>query len=120
MGNLAFPWKQSWEEIAVGGKGWRGRRDEGVLRGHIQVSWESKGRKHPHQKPVSLIKHLLSKLPEDAVIFDPFMGSGSTGVACVQTGRRFIGIEIDKDYFEIARKRIAEAQRDCPLFSEKL
>ena len=43
-------------------------------------------------------------------ILDPFMGSGTTGVACVQTGRNFIGIEIDKGYFDIAEKRIKEAQ----------
>jgi len=43
-------------------------------------------------------------------ILDPFMGSGTTGVACVQTGRRFIGCEIDPTYFEIAKRRIADAQ----------
>jgi len=43
-------------------------------------------------------------------VLDPFMGSGTTGVACVQTGRKFIGIEIDPGYFEIAKKRISEAQ----------
>jgi len=47
--------------------------------------------------------------PDDFVL-DPFMGSGTTGVACVQTGRRFIGIEIDPGYFAIAEKRIREAQ----------
>mgnify|MGYP002661910264 CR=1 FL=1 len=47
---------------------------------------------------------------EGDTIFDPFMGSGTTGVACVQTGRNFIGIEIDPTYFAIAEKRIAEAQ----------
>ena len=44
------------------------------------------------------------------IILDPFMGSGTTGVACVKTGRNFIGIEIDEGYFKIAEKRIAEAQ----------
>jgi len=47
---------------------------------------------------------------EGDTILDPFMGSGTTGVACVQTGRNFIGIEIDPTYFAIAEKRIAEAQ----------
>jgi len=51
-----------------------------------------------------------AKIPEGATILDPFMGSGTTGVACVQTGRNFIGIEIDPDYFAIAEKRIKEAQ----------
>jgi site-specific DNA-methyltransferase (adenine-specific) len=49
-------------------------------------------------------------------IFDPFMGSGTTGVACVQTGRNFIGCEIDAGYFKIAEKRIAEAQLQPMLF----
>lgn len=115
MGDLSFPWKMSWEEIYIGGPGWSGMRDEGVLRGHQVVSWESKGRKHPHQKPVSLIRHLLSKLPADALILDPFAGSGSTLVACMKTGRRGIGIEIDEAYCEIARRRIKDAE--TPLFA---
>ena len=50
------------------------------------------------------------------IIFDPFMGSGTTGVACVKTGRSFIGCEIDETYFNIAKKRIEEAQLQIPLF----
>jgi DNA modification methylase len=49
---------------------------------------------------------MLEKLPEVVRVFDPFMGSGTTGVACVRTGRRFIGIEIDPHYFAIAKRRI--------------
>jgi len=49
-------------------------------------------------------------------ILDPFMGSGTTGVACVQLDRKFIGIELDPDYFEIACKRIEEAYRQPKLF----
>lgn len=55
--------------------------------------------------------------PPDGVCLGPFMGSGTTGVACVQTGRRFLGIEIDEGYFKIAEKRIAEARNQMPLFS---
>ena len=66
---------------------------------------------HPTQKPLLLIKKLiLENTNEGDTIFDPFMGSGTTGVACVQTGRNFIGIEIDPDYFAIAEKRIKEAK----------
>jgi DNA modification methylase len=66
---------------------------------------------HPTQKPVSLFKWiLLNYTQENDTILDPFMGSGTTGVACVQTGRNFIGIEIDPDYFKIAERRIKEAQ----------
>ena len=53
--------------------------------------------------------------PPEGTILDPFMGSGTTGVACVQTGRNFIGIEIDADYYAIAEKRIAEAQMQPAL-----
>jgi DNA modification methylase len=111
MGDLKFPWKGSFELIYVRGSLWSGRRDEGVLRGHLQVSWESKGRSHPHQKPVSLIGALLLKLPPESSILDPFMGSGTTGVACAQLGRRFVGIEIEPRYFDIACRRVEEAQR---------
>ena len=58
---------------------------------------------------------LVQLVNEGATILDPFMGSGTTGVACVQTGRNFIGIEIDPDYFAIAEKRIAEAQAQLRL-----
>jgi DNA modification methylase len=62
---------------------------------------------HPTEKPVDIIKHLiLSPDYDPCVILDPFMGSGTTGVACKQTGRDFIGIEMDAGYFEIAQDRI--------------
>ena len=54
----------------------------------------------------------------NGAILDPFMGSGTTGVACVQTGRKFIGIEINKKYFDIACKRIDEVNRQGDLFLE--
>ena len=75
-------------------------------------------RKHPTQKPLSLMKWCIEvmKLKTDTKILDPFMGSGTTGVACVQTGRNFMGIEIDPTYFAIAEKRIAEAQLQDRLF----
>jgi DNA modification methylase len=74
-------------------------------------------RQHPTQKPVSLItKLILGYTHEGDTIFDPFMGSGTTGVACVQTGRNFIGVEIDEGYFNIAKKRIEESQMQPNLF----
>jgi len=54
----------------------------------------------------------LSFLPEGCTVLDPFMGSGTTGVACVNTGRNFIGVEIDAGYYAIAQKRIEAAQRE--------
>jgi DNA modification methylase len=126
MGDLAFPWKPSFELIYIRGQLWIGPRDEGVLRGHIQVSWETQfkglgdreARSHPHQKPVSLCEALLKKLPSQFPILDPFMGSGTTGVAAVRLGRRFIGIEIEPKYFDIACRRISEALRQPDLFIE--
>jgi tRNA G10 N-methylase Trm11 len=68
-------------------------------------------RQHPNEKPLSLMLRLVRLCSgEGGSVLDPFMGSGTTGVACVQTGRKFIGIEIDPGYFEIAKKRISEAQ----------
>lgn len=66
--------------------------------------------KHPTIKPVPILENLVvNSCPQRGSVLDPFMGSGSTGVACVNTGRRFIGMELDKQYFEIAEKRIHEA-----------
>ena len=78
----------------------------------IQVfPWSSfKPNGHPAEKPLDLMLWLIehSTRPGD-LILDPFCGSGTTGVACVQTGRRFLGIEIDEGYADIARARIAKA-----------
>ena len=67
------------------------------------------GKQHPTQKPVDLMARIINTSSrENAVVLDLFMGSGSTGVACVNTGRNFIGIELDEHYYEIAERRIAE------------
>ena len=66
---------------------------------------------HPSPKPIEYMNKLLRNLTQDDyVVFDPFMGSGTTGVAAVQLGRNFIGCEIDPDYFAIAERRIKQAQ----------
>ena len=75
----------------------------------------SSSRQHLTEKPVALIGDILPVVPVGGVVFDPFAGSGTTGVACVQTGRRFIGIEREAAYVEIARKRIADAQAQLGL-----
>ena len=68
-----------------------------------------KGRLHPTQKPVELLEYLIKTYTnENEIVLDNCMGSGSTGVACLNTNRRFIGIEKDDNYFEIAKKRIEE------------
>lgn len=70
-----------------------------------------KNPKHPAQKPVKLLSHLIKIASnEDDLIFDPFMGVGSTGVAAVENKRDFIGCEIDKTFFDAAKRRIDEAE----------
>ena len=84
--------------------------------GCMKASEHGNRRVHPTQKPVALMVSIINYLTSPgATILDPFMGSGTTGVACVQTGRKFIGIEIDKGYFEIAKRRIEEAQMQLRL-----
>jgi DNA modification methylase len=76
-------------------------------------------REHPTQKPLGVMKWCIEHLPDTAqTILDPFMGSGTTGVAAVKLGRRFIGIEIDQRYFDIACRRIDDAAKQPDLFVE--
>lgn len=75
------------------------------------------GAEHPTQKPVEIMTWCLQQLPKDAeTILDPFMGSGTTGVACVNLGRSFIGVERELKYFDIAHRRISKALAE-PRFS---
>ena len=74
---------------------------------------------HPTEKPASLMRELLLDFTNPGqTILDPFMGSGTTGVAALQLGRKFIGIELDESYFDIACKRIEEAWKQPRLFDE--
>ena len=80
-----------------------------------------KTNKHPCPKPLKFAEWLVIKATlEQEMVLDPFMGSGTTGVACVKTGRSFIGIELDADYFDIAVKRIKEAHMQPDMFTEVL
>ena len=76
-----------------------------------RAKWSSnKPSGHPAEKPTPLISWIISiSTPENATILDPFLGSGTTAVACVETGRHYIGIELEEKYCEIARRRVAEA-----------
>lgn len=74
------------------------------------------GKMHPTQKPEELMKWCLSFLPESITVLDPFCGSGSTGVACVKSGRSFIGIEQHEPYFDIACERIRKAYAQPDFF----
>jgi hypothetical protein len=108
MGALDLPWKPSYEEIYVIGKGFHGYRGGGVIYHHPTQAMASNGRVHPNEKPVGLLQLLLQKCPSGTVL-DMFMGSGSAGVAAIKEGRPFTGIEIEPAYFETARRRMSEA-----------
>lgn len=76
-------------------------------------------KEHPTQKPLALMEWCVAQLPTDAgTILDPYLGAGTTGVACVNLGRRFIGIEVDERYFEISCRRIERALRQPRMFAD--
>eukprot|EP00161_Ancyromonas_sigmoides_P003797 TRINITY_DN13699_c0_g1_i1.p1 TRINITY_DN13699_c0_g1~~TRINITY_DN13699_c0_g1_i1.p1 ORF type:complete len:374 (+),score=53.27 TRINITY_DN13699_c0_g1_i1:127-1248(+) len=79
------------------------------------VPQQSKDR-HPTQKPVELMEYLIKTFsrPGD-LILDPFMGSGTTGVACVRTGRRFVGVEADEGFFGTAKERVGDARKESAV-----
>lgn len=79
-----------------------------------------KERWHPTQKPVALMRWCIDQVAEAETIIDPFMGSGTTGVAAAQTGRGFIGVECEQSYFDIACRRIADELRRPRLFAEPI
>lgn len=78
----------------------------------------SDGRGHPTQKPVELMTWCLDFVPEAKTILDPFMGSGTTGVAAIQAGRTFIGIEREQTYFDLACRRMDACEKQGRLFVE--
>jgi len=78
---------------------------------------KEKDRQHPTQKPVALMEWCLGFLTDARTILDPFMGSGTTLVACQRLGRNGIGIELDPDYYEIACRRVQEVVNSPPLFT---
>lgn len=117
---------------------WLKRNDEafGSFLSDAELAWMSKGhgvycrrdlsnaaiandRVHPTQKPVGLMQWCLGFLPTAETILDPFMGSGTTGVACVNLNRKFIGIELEQSYFDIACRRIEQAYKQPRLFDDK-
>jgi site-specific DNA-methyltransferase (adenine-specific) len=106
-----------WEAIAIchrpGRKRWNG--------GGRHAVWEyPKGNNrtgHPTEKPLRLFADLVRLFTDEGeTVCDPYMGSGTTGVACVRHGRRFVGIEIDPRFYAIAEKRITAAQQEFSLF----
>lgn len=94
----------------IGGNDW-------VMASAPRLNRDHDGTGHPHQKPIKVVEWCVELCADpDALVLDPFTGSGTTGVACVKTGRRFIGIEISEEYCEIAVKRIEKEA--AHLFAE--
>ena len=96
-----------------GGHGVYCRRDTTLL-------GETLNRCHPTQKPVSLMEWCIERIGRPEVVFDPYMGSGTTGVAAMNLGLRFVGVEIHRPYFDEACRRIEDAQRQAPLLPPEL
>ena len=67
---------------------------------------------HPCQMPLEVMKNIVCTLPDDSIVFDPFMGSGTTAIACIDLGYDFIGCEMDENYYEIAKQRINADNRE--------
>lgn len=107
MGDLSMPWKPNWEMVYVLGSGFAGRRDSGVITGYNVVTWASKGRVHPNEKPVGLMRDLLAKCPEGTIL-DPYAGSGTTLVAAKSLNRKAIGVECVEAYCEVAADRLRQ------------
>ena len=108
--------RQTCEYVIWGTKGdidHKPKPDSKYLPGCYNISTvSSKNRFHMNQKPVELLEQLISLTPENGTVLDPFMGSGSTGVACVNTNRNFIGMELDEHYFEVAQNRIYDTVKN--------
>lgn len=100
-----------------GRRKWNSRGKRGVYT-HMVNAGRHGG--HPTEKPLPLMRELLEDfVPDFGSVFDPFMGSGTTGVACVNTGRSFIGIELHEPYFDIACERIRKAYAQPNMFVSK-
>ena len=106
MGDLDGSYAPSYEFILFAvkeqGRKLNGKRDKDVLDyGKVKPQY------HPTQKPVDLIEFLIAKSTNEGdLVLDPFMGSGTTGIACFRKNRRFAGMEISEDYFKVAKERI--------------
>ncbi len=105
-GDFNFFAKGSWETICIYGRGWLPPGQGGALHG-VTRRMLDRASDHPHEKPVDVVARIIRHVPPDVPIADPFMGSGTTAVACALLGREFWGAEIDPQYFDVIRGRLA-------------
>lgn len=96
---------------------WTNKKGPAKLHRQSVLSYE---KNHPTQKPVELMNFCIEQLKMPEIILDPFMGSGTTGVAAIQMGRKFIGIEREESYFNIACERIEQATKQTSLFESNI
>ena len=111
MGDLKGSYAPKYEMIIFAHKG--RKLLNGFRYADIIKAKRTGNKNHPTEKPVDLLETFIKNSSgENEVVFDGFMGSGSTGVACVNTNRHFIGIELDEGYFKIAKERIEKSIRE--------
>jgi site-specific DNA-methyltransferase (adenine-specific) len=109
---VATGWN-TWEPVLIYGKILGKKTHDSFI---VNMAAQKDTGTHPCPKPLGWALELIDRATKEGMtVFDPFMGSGTTGVACVKLGRNFIGCEINPDYFAIAQRRIAEAQLQAPL-----
>jgi site-specific DNA-methyltransferase (adenine-specific)/modification methylase len=106
-------------ELAWVKEGGSARLIRHLWNGMLKASERESQRVHPTQKPIAVMEWVINQATQPGqIVFDPFMGSGTTGIACVRTGRRFVGVEIDQTYFDIACRRISDALTRPDFFAE--
>lgn len=111
---MGSPWRNAHELVYYGKRSHREARPG--KSGNVLRAKRTGNVEHPTEKPVSIIEQILSNAVDGRVL-DPFVGSGTTGVACANLGRKFIGIEIEPKYFDIACQRIEAAYAQGRLFA---
>ena len=104
----------SWQPFYIWGEMIEGLGFDVIIQSSMSDPNGELKREHPTQKGVTLMEKIIKCVPNSVI--DPFMGSGTTGVACMNLGRKFIGIEIEPKYFDIACRRIEDAQRQERMF----
>lgn len=111
---MGMPWRNQHELVCYGMR--RSTKRLTGAHGNVLKCKRSGNSEHPTEKPVALLEKILAGAIEGAVL-DPFMGSGTTGVACANLGRPFVGVEIERKYFDIACERIDAAYAQGRLFA---